>query len=764
MKKIIQTILFLSTISASFAESNLSISNIIVGPQGNEKKTFSITATLDNQGESINNWKFGFYMPRSFRTTSTSNTKLFMQICENSSKKCIPLIYQKPSFDKPDLSTVFTTILAPKSSYVLNANQKYTIKLAHNSSQSSGNISSLPQSFFMIVDEKPVLLPTELSFYKLTNYKESSIQQSIISYQKQKLNNDNGFQESINVIPYPNKVTIINESQKFNIVKNLVLHNNANLPDSQIQFWQDAIKQDFAKNLSIDKQEKKSGIILKTAQFDNPEGYSIIISNDSILISAQNQAGFFYALQTLRQLWFQKKSLIAMEINDAPRFKYRGIQVDVARHFFSIDELKNFIEIMSANKLNTLHLHLSDDEAFRLELEKYPELTKIGASRGLGKQMGPMDMIQSNLFDKTKDVNNAKEQLTNYNGSYSEEDIKELINYANQRQITVIPEIDIPGHSRALMKSLPDIFYDPTDSSEYSGHGDNALPVCAYNNNSKFGKKFTTTLEDILLTVSHQFSNQTTLYAKYGEIGIGGDEVAKRTWSKSPLCNSAKPWNKMDELSKEHYFLDLLNNHHKIAKVPLSGWEEFVLNHDGTIDKNGVKANEIGHVWIWNSYKDANKKAILLANNNYPVVLSYADNLYFDMTYTPELTEPGFYWATKFGDTYAALKSGLNASKTANSSTKPQNIIGLEAGIWTDVIEDYSQLIYMVVPKIAGLSEAAWSNESVTTNNSKINWNSLSNRMGCGNSGFLSYLNKKYNVEYRGYPNGIKLENPDICK
>lgn len=760
MKKIIILSLLAHQV---FADSNISISNIIVGPQYGEKKTFSITATLDNQGHTIESWQIGFYMPRNFRTTAKSNKNLSMQICEESSTtKCSQLLYQKPAFDKPDLSTAFTTILKPKLNFPITTKQRYTIKLLQNSSQSSANISSLPQSFFIINNDKLILLPTDLKTYTVLNYNESAIQQKITKYIASK--SDNGFKHIINVVPYPQSVMITDATKVFNLDNKIILHNNANLSDNQLQFWIDAFNTDFNRSLKIDTDQKTTGIILKYADVKDPEGYTIAINSDNITVTAKNPAGFFYALQTLRQLWFKQASIPNLIITDSPRFKYRGVQIDVARHFFTVDELKNFIDILAANKLNTLHLHLSDDEAFRIELDGYPELTKIGTNRGIGKMIGPMSMIQNNLFSVTKDINNTHEQLTNYSGSYSKNDIQELIKYANQRQITVIPEIDIPGHSRALMKSMPNAFYDPTDVSEYTGHGDNALPICAYNNSSEFGKRFTNTLEDILTKTSNLFTNQSTLYAIQGELGIGGDEVSKNTWSKSPLCNGTNPWKKMDELNKEHYFLDLLNNHNDIKNIPLSGWQEFVLNHDGTIDKNGVKPNEIGHVWVWEAYKKSANNAITLANNDYPVVLSYADSLYFDMTYTPDFKEPGFFWATNFGDTYAALNSSILASQTANKSNKPKNIIGLEAGIWTDVIEDYSQLIYMTAPKITGLSEAAWSAESITNIYNKTNWNSLSKRLGCEKDGFLSYLYQKHDVKYRGYPNGIQLENPSICK
>ena len=139
---------------------------------------------------------------------------------------------------------------------------------------------------------------------------------------------------------------------------------------------------------------------------------------------------------------------------------------------------------------------------------------------------------------------------------------------------------------------------------------------------------------------------------------------------------------------------------------------------------------------MWGKSSEVQSKAITLANNNYPVVLEYSDYSYFDMTYTPQLKEPGLYWASKFGDTNASLSAAVAATNTQQQSNKPENIIGLEGALWADVIPDYTQLQYMALPKLAGLAEASWSAESVTDIQGRADWQSLSYRLGCGKSGF----------------------------
>lgn len=750
---------------SAFATESIKIKNIVVGPQAGDSSTnFSIKVTFINRSDNLHNWQFGFYMPRNFRQTSTSNRKLKMQVCETSTKNCSTLKYQKANFTDNDLSTVFTTIVAPETDFILHKGKSYTINLLHNSSRGPLNYSSLPQNLFLRTPDRLINIATSPQNYQITNFNAG-----IAESQTQKRIQDNWNNSATNnesssiIIPTPTQIIYNDESGKFILNQQLVIHDLSNNSSAQTELWLQALQLDLKIEAKIDKKNAKDGIILQTARKDtnsSPEAYRLKITPTQIIVQASNPAGFFYALQSLRQLWFKQSSLPLLTIEDTPRFKYRGILLDVARHYFTPDQIKNFIDIMATAKLNTLHLHLSDDEAFRLELADYPELTKIGASRGLGLPIGPLSWPQKNLSqasDKLPDAGSV------YSGSYSKEQIQDLISYANLHQITIIPEIDIPGHSRALMKALPDSFHEAGDNSEYAGYGNNSIPVCEFNSDSALGQKFTADLTNILTQTAQLFNQQTTLYAVNNELSIGGDEVFKGTWDDAPSCQTA-PWNKMSSLQKEHYFLDTLNNNPPINQLKLSGWHEFILTHDGQINsKHSIKPNETGHVWVWGKSSEVQDKAVTLANNDYPVILEYADYSYFDMTYTPQLKEPGFYWASKLGDTDASLSIAIAATNTQHQSNKPDNIIGLEGALWTDVIPDYTQLQYMALPKLAGLAEASWSAESVTDIGGKPNWQSLSYRLGCGKEGFLAYLNSVYQANYRGYPNGIEQEAPMLC-
>ena len=757
MKNFHRSIIILSAISLTLltnAEASISVKHIIVGPQAGDKPTnFSLTISLHNSGEDISEWKFGFYMPRTFKRSPQSNPNLSMQICEvEEPKHCSGLNYQHPPFLQPDLSTVFTTILAPSTSFTLHQGQSYVISLKHNSSRGPQNYSALPQSLFIITPTEVLPLATSHKSYLLTEYDAHLTRESIAQRLASNWSNSSTQLASTAIIPAPSHVSLNPASGNFILGNSLMLHDLSNNPAAQTALWLEALHEDLGLNVTLDQMATTTGIVLQAvAALPNPEAYQITISAQQILVTASTPAGFFYALQSLRQLWYQQQALSAMTISDAPRFSYRGILLDVARHYFTLAELKNFITQMAALKLNTLHLHLSDDEAFRLNLSAYPQLAHSASSRGLGQALGPMAFPQSNLTNQQHPAQLAAAN-TVYGTSYSEDEIRQLLSYANRYQVTVIPEIDIPGHSRALIKALADSLYEINDLSSYAGYGDNSLPVCTFASS----QPFSTTLTTIISQTAKLFNQQTTLYALNNEISLGGDEVFKGTWDEAPSCQ-VQPWKNLTSLQKEHYFFKLFTADPRLSDLKFSGWHELLLTQNGA-PQVALAPTQVGHSWVWGKSAEALPKAVALANAGYPVVLDYSELLYFDMTYSAAFNEPGLYWASKFGDTYAALSSAQAASKTQELSKNPKQILGLEGALWTDVIPSYEQLQYMALPKMAGLAEAAWSPAT-----SSPQWHSLAGRLGCGQSGFLAYLAARYATPYRGYPNGIKLEAPQAC-
>lgn len=768
--------------SANTQVPNFTVTNIQVGKMNGDTQAseFSTTIRFTYTGAETSSWQFGFYMPRSFNSltsgTENINPNLIMQICAvDSSGSCIadessPLEYQhQTSITSLDLSAGYTTILAPTGYLILRPSGQYKISLLHNNQWNAANYSALPQNFFIISGNTLANSTPNSGAYTLLDYNAAATNNAVNNHINANWNNSSTVNSSVNIVPTP--VSYIRSDGAFTIGNGIVIHNQLNSDNTVASFFQKDLGKDLSILATIDNNTNISintGIIIKTINnptqiANNPEGYIITITSNAIIIEAENNTGVFYALQSLRQLWNQSATLAGASIIDYPRFKYRGVLLDVSRHFFSLNEIKSLIDIAATHKLNTLHMHFADDEGFRLGLDGYSSIPTQADTRGYGTGTIGLMFIQGNL-----DISNFNNEIypyvnTNYSGTYSIADLQQMISYANQRGITIIPEIDMPGHARAMIKAFPDQLVDSNDLSQFisvQGYSDDVLPVCTYNTSISVGPGFTSLTNNIIQATARLFSNQTTVYAINNEISVGGDEVSNGAWTNDSSCSGS--WAGLSALEKSHKFFQLLSQNNQSLK--LSGWQQYVQNDDDTLGTHIIPAANSGHVWIWNTSGAANgqAQARTLAEAGYPVVLDYADQNYFDLAYTPAITEPGFNWAAQYVDTYSALDSALTASETINTinMARQANILGLEGTLWSENLATYNHMIYMALPKMAGLSEAAWSAVSVTNSSNLPNWQSLANRLGCGQGGFLSYLHSLYGVYYRGYPNGIHLEVP----
>jgi hexosaminidase len=753
--------------------SAINISNLTIGAMNgdNPATTFSVNITL-NTGRipPLNKWQFGFYQPLTYDKFDATNSNLAMSIC-SSNNNCTSLDYLATPITSKDLSAGYTTILGPTTNFPLLPNTTYAIKLLHNNSNYGPivNFSNSPQSFFIAAGNQFYNLPLTKSQYTFLNYDATSVNQQIVDHNLANWDNSSSVKSAINVIPSPRDVVIGTGTYSLN--NNIAIHNLFNQDNRVANFIAQDLSKDLNINASVDNNPSKSGITISSITDpqilnSNPEGYQIIIGPNSIHINVINAVGAFYALQTLRQLWNQSSTLQQMTIVDYPEYKYRGLFLDTARHFFSVKEIKKLIDIAAFNKLNTLHLHLSDDEGFRLALSQYPNLTAIGAKRGYNQNIMASLLIAANLDPTNYDQLVYPDANDVYSGYYTANDIAQLISYANARGMTIIPEIDIPAHARALIKAYPNVFVDPNDKSQYlsvQGYNDNTLPVCLYNSGiSNQAKQFTSMVNNMSNSVAKMFSGQATLYAVNNEVSLGGDEAAPTAWSDDSSCTGV--WDPLDFLGKEQYFFSLVANANSNLKI--SGWQQIVLDQNNNVAQYHLQDDQVGHLWIWSTAFTPGSIGIYgaqnAANNNYPTVLSFADQVYLDIRYTPNINEPGFGWSTPFSDTQAALSSALSANQTLDGVTAgmQQNILGIEADLWSENLTTFNHLSYMALPKIAGLAEASWSSPEITTLNGQVDWQDLAQRLGCGNSGFLYTVNKIFGVIYRGYPNGISLELP----
>src|SRR5579863_374587 len=425
------------------------------------------------------------------------------------------------------------------------------------------NITAMPQNLFLSANNHENIIPLKVTEYAgHDNIKDTSKERNRNNWYLLK---SPSVIDSI-VVPYPQRSVFMTGETKITTTQNI-------------------------------HYCKQTESISQCASINNqPEGYVLQIAASQITIYSNTAVGVFYARQTLAQLANYYKNAIPNQIvTDYPRFKYRGFMLDTARHFFSVNDIKQLLDVMSAHKLNVLHLHLADDEAWRIQLPHYPQLTAIGSKRVFKGVLGP-----SNLVDDAYDITNLSKieyakADTLYEGFYTIADIRTLVTYANARQITIIPEIEMPGHTKALKKSMPEIFFDMNDRSRYlsvQGYNDSVLPICKYGTDSKF----TSTLNGIIVDIATLFGGQTTLNYIKNEVSLSGDEVPKEVFTNYAACNEGVYKGLIGESISHEFFKQLSN---KLPGFKLSGWQQLVQSDDGNIGTNVPDPKVIAHIWEW---------------------------------------------------------------------------------------------------------------------------------------------------------------------
>lgn len=501
---------------------------------------------------------------------------------------------------------------------------------------------------------------------------------SIISCKRQNAPN------TYSVIPYPNSLVPEEGTFAFNKKTKMICTLSLDSASQEVVRNFSALLNNVAglKTECIVEEEKgEKNIVffdLDTSIAD--EGYSLDIDPSNIIIKASSAAGFYYAVQSLKQLLpiavygdkesdsVEKWEVPCAHIDDAPRFSYRGMHLDVARHFFSVDEVKRYIDLLAMHKLNVFHWHLTDDQGWRIEIKKYPKLTEIGSIR-------KHTMVKKN-FDQYDN--------TPYGGYYTQDQIRDIVNYAKERFITIIPEVDLPGHMVAALASYPSLGCTGGPYEVQGVWGVHPDVLCA-------GKEETYEfVTDVLSEVIELFPSRY--------IHIGGDECPKDRWKKCPLCQARiqKLGLKTD---KEHtaeerlqsYFMTRVEKFLNENDRQIIGWDEIL--------EGGAAPNAT--VMSWRG-TDGGVQAAKLRHN---VVMTPNTYLYFDYYQSEDTqTEPlaiGSYVPLERVYDFEPVPDTLD-----NDSKK--YILGAQANLWTEYISDFKQVEYMLLPRLDALSEVQW--------------------------------------------------------
>ncbi|MCV2883757.1 carbohydate-binding domain-containing protein [Aestuariibacter sp. AA17] len=443
----------------------------------------------------------------------------------------------------------------------------------------------------------------------------------------------------------------------------------------------------------------------------HPEGYHLRIVPSGVLIEASTLTGAKYALMTLGQLWDdQKKRLPVVEIHDEPHFAFRGMHVDLARHFPGKASLHNLITQMHLTKLNKLHLHLSDDEGWRLEINGLPELTEIGAYRC-------HDVTERRCLLPQLGSGPYKSALGN--GYLTAADYIELVKYANALGIEVIPSFDMPGHARAAIVSMEARYnkllpnnpqqanayrlIDPKDTTEYLSiqfYNDNTINPCIEGT-----YRFVEHVIDTVIDYHRQADVPLTTFH------LGADETAG-AWKASPACA-------MKNISAENglgYFVAKVVKLGQQKGLTMAGWSDGIEESLTQIKPNGVQAN------IWKTlYWGAEQSIEEFAKAHVPAVYSFPDVLYFDFPYANHPYEPGYYWGSKHTDTrkvFEFMPLRLSAhrhlwqdrmgNQYTNSVQTQHAPLGIQGQLWTEVTPNQAALEYMLYPRLYALADRAW--------------------------------------------------------
>lgn len=454
--------------------------------------------------------------------------------------------------------------------------------------------------------------------------------------------------------------------------------NNRKMQDNA-EFLVDYVERQTGVKLTSHAGMPVDGAICLTLDLndDNAEAYKLIVNDKRVCISGASEAGVFYGIQTLRKSLPVAQdinvNLSAVEIYDKPRFAYRGAMLDVARHFYTVDEVKTFIDMLALHNINRFHWHLTDDQGWRIEIKKYPKLMSVASER----KETVVGRWYSGIYDGKP-----------YGGYYTQDELRDVIDYAAKRHITIIPEVDLPGHMQAALTAYPELGCTGGPYEVRTIWGVSQDVLCVGND---FTLQF---VKDVLSEVADIFPSEY--------IHIGGDECPKVRWEKCPKCQERikslglkSDAKHTKEQRLQSYMIQEAAKYLKEKGKRIIGWTEIL--------EGGLVPDATLMSWIGES------GGIEAAHQHHDVIMTPNTYLYFD-----------YYQSKKVEDEPLAIGGYLPIEKTYNYEPMPkelteeeqQYIKGVQANLWTEYIPIFSQVQYMVLPRLGAAAEVQWTDPS----------------------------------------------------
>ena len=519
-------------------------------------------------------------------------------------------------------------------------------------------------------------------------------------------------------------------------------------------------------------------LLLDKKMSTNGEYYSLRVHDGKITIHGVTQAALMNGIKTLIAALDHSKGqrLQNCFVIDWPDFGYRGIMLDIARNFvIKPADYKRMIDLLSYYKINTIQFHFTDDEAWRLEIPGFPELTQVAARRGA--TLDEKDYL-AQIFDGNGNPDDLNQSA---NGYFTRAEFIDLLKYARAHGVRIIPEIETPGHARAAIVAMKNRamtnptaeqfrLWDDKNESVYTSaqsYHDNVLNVAS---------------DDVYRFIDRVVAELEKMYKEAGMklevVHLGGDEVARGAWDKSPDVQALM---QREGLKNQHdvhaYYLKRISALLQARKIRIEGWQEVGL--DNTPEYNALMTPRVAGVNAWSTVGSRADVPYRLANDGYPVILSNVTNFYMDMGYSWHQNEQGLHWGGKVDeiDAWSGLPANIYASaRTAVDGTpinittagdgkikleKPENIIGIQAQLWGETLRSFDEVQYLLLPKMMGVSERAWNaipewSKDLTDikayNEARHQYN-----LKIGTRELPLLKSKGYN--FRVGPPGIKLEN-----
>ena len=479
------------------------------------------------------------------------------------------------------------------------------------------------------------------------------------------------------VVPQPVQMEVGRGVFDLDADTRIMLSNPTNLEVQQLtESWARPIRATSGFNLLLvdTPDDAPSNMITLRLSQDAPhpvEGYRLNVTSDAVTVEAKTPTGLFYGLQTLTQLLFGDHtsgwSVPVVQIVDAPRFAYRGMHLDVGRHFFPVAFIKKYIDLLAMYKMNKFHWHLTDDQGWRIEIKKYPKLTEIGAYRQetvMGKNF--------ERFDRPY-IGDGKP----HGGFYTQEEVREVVAYARARYIDVIPEIEMPGHATAALAAYPEFACTdgPFDVPTTWGIFEDVF--CPKEETFQF-------LEDVLTEVIALFPSQY--------IHIGGDEVPKVRWQESEVAQEVISREGLaDEDELQSYFIKRIESFLQAQGRRLIGWDEIL---EGGLAPDAT-------VMSWRGMEGG----IEAAREGHDVIMTPTSHCYFDYYQADPEQEPlAIRGLTPLEKVYS-----FEPVPEMLSAEDAEHILGAQGNVWTEYMATTDYVEYMVFPRMLALSEVVWS-------------------------------------------------------